>query len=72
MITKQTALYLMLGGAALSLYDMMGTGNPLYGAGMPLEKLRWKVYTTTATPPKDLYVSISDAAALIGAIFYFK
>lgn len=71
-MTKKMALYLMIGGAALSVYDLMADGNPLYGPGKPLEKMRWKVYTSTATPPKDWYVSISDAAAIIGAVFYFK
>lgn len=71
-MNKKTALYLMIAGAGLSLYDMMGTGNPLYGADKPLEKMRVKVYTSTATPPKDWYVSISDAMAIAGAIFYFK
>lgn len=71
-MTKQVALWLMLGGAALSLYDMMTTDHPLYGPGKPLEKMRWKVMTSNSTPPKDWYVSISDIAALTGAVFYFK
>lgn len=74
-MNKQIALYVMLGGVALSLYDAMADGNPLYGVGKPLESMRWKVYTTKptdGTQPKDYYVSISDIAALAGAYFYFR
>ena len=67
-MSKKMALYLMLGGAAVSVYDMV-TENSLYGAGKPLEKMRWKVYTTAAG--KNWYVSISDAAAIAGAALYF-
>lgn len=75
-MTKQTALWLMIGGAALSVYDMATTeagasGGALYGAGKPLESLRWKVYTNDTTK-KSYYLSISDAAALTGAFLYFR
>ena len=84
-MSKNTALWLMLGGVALSAYDIMttpvgGVAGDLYGAGKPLEKLRFKVYTkdavvaagtTPASPAKDYYVSASDAAAMVGAYFYF-
>lgn len=71
-MTKKTGLYLMLAGAAVSLYDLMGTGNPVYGSGKPLASMRWKVYTTTTAPVKDYYVSISDIAAVAGAYLYFR
>jgi hypothetical protein len=82
-MNKSTALYVMLIGAALSAYDIMTTkegaaAGDLYGAGKPLESLRVKVYTKPATtvapvmPAKDYYVSASDAAAVIGAYFYFR
>lgn len=74
-MTKQHALWLMLGAAALSVYDLAttptgGSGGDLYGTGKPLEKMRWKAYTTDAG--KNYYVSVSDAAALVGAFLYFK
>lgn len=68
-MNKKTALWLMIGGAAVSLYDMVSDGA-LYGTGKPLEKFRWKVYTSASG--KNFYVSISDAAALAGAVLYFK
>lgn len=68
-MTKKTALYLMLAGAAASVYDLVSDGG-LYGPGKPLEKMRWKVYTTA--DGKNWYVSISDAAAVIGAGIYFS
>ncbi len=74
-MTKQTALWLMIGGALASLYDfstatVAGGGGDLYGVGKPLEKMRWKVYTDSAA--KSYYVSASDAVAVTGAFFYFK
>jgi len=82
-MNKSTALWVMLIGAGLSAYDMMttkegATAGDLYGPDKPLASLRFKVYTrpatTTApvTPAKDFYVSASDAAAIIGAYFYFR
>ena len=82
-MNKSTALWVMLIGAGLSAYDLMttptgGTAGDLYGADKPLASLRWKVYTrpatTTApvTPAKDYYLSASDAAAIVGAYFYFR
>jgi hypothetical protein len=68
-MSKQVALWLMLGGAAISVYDLVADGA-MYGAGKPLEKARWKVYTTSDN--KNWYVSASDLAALTGAFFYFK
>lgn len=68
-MNKQMALALMLGGAALSVYDMVSDGA-LYGAGKPLESLRWKVHT--AADGKNWYVSASDIAAVTGAFFYFR
>lgn len=68
-MSKKTALYVMLGGIAVSAYDAI-TNNSLYGAGKPLESFRWKVHTTS--DGKNWYVSISDIAAVAGAIFYFK
>ncbi len=65
---KKTALYVMLGGIAVSAYDAL-TGNSLYGAGKPLENFRWKIHTTA--DGKNWYVSISDVAAIAGAFFYF-
>jgi hypothetical protein len=67
-MTKKTGLYLLIGGAAVSLYDAF-SGGSLYGAGKPLEKFRWKVYTTAAG--NNYYVSISDVAAVVGAFVYF-
>lgn len=69
-MTKKTALILMLGGAAVSLYDALGEGNPVYGPGKPLEALRWKIHTSS--DGKNYYVSISDIAIVVGAWFYFK
>ena len=69
-MNKKTALYLMLGCAAVSLYDLMGEGNPVYGEGKPLKDLRWKVYTTATGT--NWYVSITDIGAAAGAFFYFK
>lgn len=71
-MNKKTALWIMGIGAALSLYDMMASDSPLYGAGKPLEKMRWKVYTSDGPPKKDWYLSITDAAAIVGAVLYFK
>lgn len=69
-MSKKTATYLLIGGALVSLYDAM-SGGSLYGAGKPLEKLRWKIYTTASGT--NYYLSISDAAALTGAaILLFK
>lgn len=70
-MSKQVALWVMIGGAAVSLYDLMGDANPVYGTGHPLAAARWKVYTD-ATSKKDWYISVSDLAALVGAYFYFK
>lgn len=80
-MSKQMALYLMIGGALMSGYDLMttpagGSGGALYGAGKPLEMLRWNVYTspvttTPAAPAKNYYLSASDAAAVLGAYLYF-
>lgn len=74
-MNKNTALWLMLGGAALSVYDLVttpanGTGGALYGAGKPLENMRWKVHTTAEG--KNWYLSVTDGAALAGAFFYFR
>lgn len=63
-MTKRTATWLLVGGALVSLYDAM-SGNSLYGAGKPLESLRWKVMTTE--DGVNYYVSISDVAAVVGA-----
>jgi len=81
-MNKSTALWVMLIGAGLSAYDLMtteknATAGALYSEGKPLAALRWKVYTreaTTnpATPAKDYYLSASDAAAIVGAYFYFR
>ena len=78
-MSKKVALWLMVGGAAVSLYDAMAKGkndeaNPLYGPGKPLESFRWKVYTSEASgtaPEKNYYISVSDIAAIVGASFYF-
>ena len=74
-MTKNTALWMLVGGALLSGYDMFTTdkgqtGGALYGPGKPLEKLRFEVYKTEAG--KQYFVSVSDAAAVIGAYFYFR
>lgn len=74
-MSKKTALWMMIGGAALSGYDLMttppgGNGGDLYGAGKPLEKLRFEVHKNAAG--KQYFVSVSDAAAVIGAFFYFS
>lgn len=74
-MTKNTALWMLVGGALLSGYDMLTTeknqtGGALYGPGKPLEKLRFEVYKTEAG--KQYFVSVSDAAAVIGAYFYFR
>jgi hypothetical protein len=73
-MSKKTGLYLMLAGAAVSVIDLVTAkageaGGMFYGPGKPLEKMRWKVFTSEAK--KDYYVSISDAAALAGAYIYF-
>jgi len=68
-MSKQVALWLMIGGAVISVYDLM-TDNSLYGVGKSLEKGRFKVYT--AADGKNWYVSASDLAALTGAFFYFR
>jgi hypothetical protein len=67
-MSKKTALMLLVGGAAVSIYDAVTQGS-LYGPGKPLEKLKFKIYTTDAGV--NYYVSISDIAAITGAIFYF-
>lgn len=72
-MNKNTAFWLMAIGAGVSLLDLATDGG-VYGAGKPLEKFKFKVYTSPAagtTPAKDYYLSISDAAALIGAGMYF-
>lgn len=81
-MNKQTAFWMMVIGAAMSVYDIAttpngGIGGDLYGTGKPLESLRVKVYTrpattTPAAPAKDYYASVSDAAAVIGAFLYFR
>jgi len=85
-MNKSTALWVMLIGAGLSAVDLAttkqgDTAGALYGPDKPLHSLRWKVYTrdatpangtTAATPAKDYYLSASDAAAIIGAYFYFR
>jgi hypothetical protein len=68
-MTKKTGLWLLIGGAAVSIYDMV-SGGALYGPGKPLEKLRWKIYTSS--DGKNWYLSVSDVAAIVGAIVYFK
>jgi hypothetical protein len=73
-MNKNTALWVLLGGAGLSVYDMVTTkpganGGNLYGPGKPLENLRFEIYKTDAG--KQYYMSVSDAAAVIGAWFYF-
>jgi len=76
-MSKQTALYVMLAGIAVSLYDMATDGS-LYGLKKdgtdgPLKGLSWKVYTSgTAPNTKDWHVSVSDAVAVAGAWFYFR
>lgn len=75
-MSKNTALWLMIGGAALSVYDLMTTktgesGGALYGAGKPLASMRWEIHKN-ATTGKSYYVSVSDAAAITGAFLYFK
>lgn len=81
-MNKNTALWMMIIGAGLSVYDIAttpsgGTAGDLYGTGKPLASARWKVYTKPATtvapvtPAKDYYISISDAVAGVGAWFYF-
>lgn len=70
-MNKKTGLYLMIGGAALSIYDYVSDGA-LYGTGKPLASMKWKIYTTSSTPPKDWFLSISDIAALAGAFLYFR
>ena len=69
-MNKQTALWLMIGGAAVSAYDMFGKDNPVYGVGKPLEKMRWEIYKGSDNKP--VFISISDIAALTGAFFYFR
>ena len=74
-MTKNNALWLMLGGAGLSVYDMLTTekgaiGGNLYGPGKPLEKLRFEIYKTDQG--KQYFLSVSDAAAIVGAWFYFR
>ena len=73
-MTKSTALWVMLGGAAASAYDLFTTkegaaAGELYGPGKAFEKMRVSVYKTTAG--KEYFVSVSDAAAVVGAYFYF-
>ena len=68
-MSKKTGLYMMIGGAAVSVYDMV-TGGALYGVGKPLEKLQAKVYTDASG--KSWFVKASDALALVGAYIYFK
>lgn len=81
-MNKQTAFWMMVLGAGASIYDIAttpagGTAGDLYGPGKMLESFRAKVYTRPATtapaaPAKDYYISASDAAAVIGAYFYFR
>ena len=82
-MSKNTAFWVMLAGALASGYDLYttpagGTAGDLYGAGKPLENMRLKVYTRPAstvapiTAAKDYYLSVTDAAALVGAYFYFR
>jgi hypothetical protein len=68
-MNKNVAFWLMIGGIAVSAYDLLTDGS-LYGSGKPLESLRWKVYTTQSG--KNWYVSVSDLAAITGAFFYFR
>ena len=68
-MNKKTGLYLMLAGAALSAWELAKPGA-VYGAGKPLEKMRWAAYT--AADGKVFYISISDCAALAGAHPYFR
>lgn len=68
-MSKQTALWLMLGGAAVSLWELASPGA-VYGTDKPLASMRWKVHTTA--DGKNYYVSISDAVAVAGAYFYFR
>lgn len=70
-MTKKTALWLMIGGAAVSIYDFVQDGA-LYGPGKPLEKLKIKIYEQTGPPVKVWHLSVSDAAAIIGAWFYLR
>lgn len=75
-MNKNTALWVMLGGAGLSVYDMVTTekgqsGGNLYGPGKPLENLRFQIWENDAKT-KQYYVSVSDAAAVLGAWFYFR
>lgn len=67
-MSKKTGLWLMIGGAAVSVADVVTKGK-IYGAGAPLEKMNWKVYSTTT---KDWYVNISDVVAVVGAFIYFR
>jgi hypothetical protein len=68
-MTKKTGLWLMVGGAALSLYDAISKGA-LYGPGKPLENMKWKIYTSSSG--ENYYLSISDIAAIAGAFIYFS
>lgn len=68
-MSKKVSLYVMIGGIVVSAYDAF-TNNSLYGPGKPLEKLRFKVYT--GSNGSNWYVSVSDIAAVLGAIMYFK
>jgi hypothetical protein len=67
-MSKKMGLYLMIAGAAVSALELSKPGT-VYGAGKPLESMRWKVYQSG---DKTLYVSVSDIAALAGAFFYFR
>jgi hypothetical protein len=70
-MTKKTALWLMIAGAAVSVYDM-SSGGKVYGPGAPLEKMKVKVITQAGPPAKDWYLTVSDAAAVVGAYFYLR
>lgn len=71
-MSKNAALYLMMGGLAVTLYDTFSrSGNPLYGPGRPLEMLRWRIPLGSDEKIAPVTVSISDLAVLVGAWFYF-
>lgn len=74
-MSKSVAFWMMTVGALASAYDLGttpsgGSGGALYGPGKPLEKMRWKIYTTAGGT--NIYASVSDVAAVAGAFFYFK
>lgn len=68
-MTKKTAMWLMIAGAGVSLWDAF-SGGSLYGPGRPLASLKWKVWTTASGA--NYYVSISDLVAVAGAVIYFS